>query len=555
MPKYGICDHARESMVCDVVIVGAGPAGLSAAIRLKQMNPSLCVVVLEKAAEVGAHILSGAIVDPVGIDVLLPGWQEEGDHPFKTLVEKDHLIFLTAKSSFCISNFLLPKRMCNSGNFVVSLGQVCRWLADKAEKLGVEIYSGYSAVKFLYNDIGAVNGVITSDMGLGKDGFPGSNYSPGIAILGKYVLIGEGARGSLAKTVIARYSLDKGRSYQKYGIGLKEIWEIDPYNHQSGLVQHFLGWPLDDSTGGGGFLYHLEDGKIAIGFVVHLDYKNPYLSPFEEFQRFKTHPALSKIFLNAKRVSYGARAISEGGMQSVPKLVFPGGALIGCAAGLLNLPSLKGSHNAIFSGIITAEHVDAAIMEGRFNDDLVELDEAWRLGPIGVDLFPVRNVKPLWAKYGTKLGIFLGGFDMWWQQFFSFSLFGTIAHTESDASALEPAVMHNPIEYPPPDNVLTFDRISSIDLSNLRYREQEPCHLQVKDENLLRISELAIYEGPSTRYCPAAVYEWTDNNKTQEYVINAKNCIHCKTCDIKDPDQNIDWIPPEGGSGPLYYDM
>ncbi|RCL02033.1 MAG: electron-transferring-flavoprotein dehydrogenase [Candidatus Tokpelaia sp. JSC189] len=545
----------RESMEFDVVIVGTGPAGLSAAIRLKQINPALSVVVLEKGVEVGAHILSGAVVDPIGIDALLPGWRREEGHPFKTVVTQERFLMLGEKGAWNIPNALMPGILSNRGNFVVSLGNVCRWLARKAEALGVEIYPGFTGVEVLYNKAGAVIGVVTGDMGVKKNGSHGLNYMPGMELLGKYVLIGEGARGSLAKEVIARYALDRECSPQRYGIGLKELWEIDPIYHQSGLVLHSFGWPLDECTGGGSFLYHMEGNKVSVGFVVHLDYKNPYLSPFEEFQRFKTHSAIRGIFTGARRVAYGARALTEGGWQSVPKLIFPGGVLIGCAAGFMNVPRIKGSHNAVLSGMVAAEHVAVAIAKGRAHDEVAGIEDSWRVGVIGRDLLPVRNVKPLWAKYGTKLGMMLGGFDMWCQQLFGFSFFGTMHYKKTDSAMLEPAFLHDPIRYPAPDNVLTFDRLSSIYLSNIRHEDDEPCHLLIKDKKLQEMSELTVYGGPSIRYCPAAVYEWISEGNNKRYVINAQNCIHCKTCDIKDPNQNIEWTSPEGGEGPVYSDM
>lgn len=546
---------ARESMEYDVVIVGAGPAGLAAAIRLKQIDPALAVVVLEKGAEVGAHILSGAVVDPAGIDALLSGWRAEEGHPFRTAVKQDRFLVLTERWAFTLPNALMPGMMANRGNFIVSLGDVCRWLAHKAEALGVEIYPGIAGAGLLYNEAGAVTGVVTGDMGVGKDGAPGPHYVPGMALMGKYMLIGEGARGSLAKRLIARYALDKGRSPQKYGIGLKELWEVAPARSQPGLAQHSFGWPLGNGTGGGSFLYHLEDNKVAVGFVVHLDYKNPYLSPFEEFQRFKTHPAIRDVFTGARRLCYGARALTEGGLQSVPRLVFPGGALIGCAAGFVNVPRIKGSHNAVLSGMTAAEHVAGAIAAGRANDEITDIEKSWRTGAVGRDLYPARNVKPLWSKYGTALGIALAGFDMWWQQLFRFSLFGTMQHAHTDAAALEPAALHRPIHYPPPDAVLTFDRLSSVYFSNTRHAADEPCHLRLRDKELQKTSELDVYGGPSAFYCPAAVYEWVGEGDKKHYVINAQNCVHCKTCDIKDPNQNIDWTPPQGGEGPVYSDM
>ncbi len=545
----------RESMEFDVVIVGAGPAGLSAAIRLKQVNPELSVVVLEKGAEVGAHILSGAVVDPIGIDRLLPGWREESDHPFRTEVTDDHFLLLGPAGSLRLPNIIMPPLMSNHGNYIVSLGNVCRWLAAKAEELGVEIYPGFAATEVLYSDEGAVIGVATGDMGIEKNGEPGPNYARGMALMGKYVLIGEGVRGSLAKQLIARFDLQKDREPQKFGIGIKELWEVKPENHRQGLVQHSFGWPLGMGTGGGSFLYHLEDNLVAVGFVVHLNYKNPYLYPFEEFQRFKTHPAIRGTFEGGKRLSYGARAITEGGWQSVPKLSFPGGALIGCSAGFVNVPRIKGSHNAVLSGLMAADRIAEAIASGRANDEVVEIENDWRRSDIGKDLKRVRNVKPLWSKFGTALGVALGGFDMWTNQLFGFSFFGTLKHGKTDAASLEPASQHRKIDYPKPDGVLTFDRLSSVFLSNTNHEEDQPVHLQVKDMALQKSSELGVYAGPSTRYCPAGVYEWVEKDGEETFVINAQNCVHCKTCDIKDPNQNINWVPPQGGEGPVYPNM
>ncbi|EKF19752.1 electron transfer flavoprotein-ubiquinone oxidoreductase [Nitratireductor pacificus] len=555
----------RESMEFDVVIVGAGPAGLAASIRLKQLDPELSVVVLEKGGEVGAHILSGAVVDPVGIDRLLPDWRQEDDHPFRTPVTEDRFLVLGPAGSLRLPNFMMPPLMNNHGNFAVSLGNVCRWLAGHAEALGVEIYPGFAAAEVLYNDEGAVIGVATGDMGVERDGSHGPNYQPGMALLGKYVLIGEGVRGSLAKQLIARFGLDEGREPQKFGIGLKELWEVKPENHKPGLVQHSFGWPLDMKTGGGSFLYHLENNQVAVGFVVHLNYKNPFLSPFQEFQRFKTHPAIRGVFDGAKRISYGARAITEGGFQSVPKLVFPGGALIGCSAGLVNVPRIKGSHNAVLSGMMAAEHVVEAFAAGRSNDTLEAYENAWRASDIGKDLKKVRNVKPLWSRFGTLLGVGIGGFDMWMNTLFGFSPFGTMKHGKTDAASLAPAAGYKPIDYPKPDGVLTFDRLSSVFLSNTNHEEDQPVHLHVRDMDLQKASEYAVYAGPSSRYCPAGVYEWVDadgNALTDgsdaadaRFVINAQNCVHCKTCDIKDPNQNINWVPPQGGEGPVYTGM
>ncbi|MCB5202860.1 electron transfer flavoprotein-ubiquinone oxidoreductase [Neorhizobium sp. T786] len=544
----------RESMEFDVVIVGAGPAGLSAAIRLKQVNPDLSVVVLEKGAEVGAHILSGAVVDPVGIDRLLPDWRKEEGHPFTTPVTEDQFLVLGPAGSVRLPNMLMPPLMNNHGNYIVSLGLVCRWLAEKAEGLGVEIYPGFAATEVLYDEAGAVRGVATGDMGIEKDGTPGPAFTRGMELHGKYVLIGEGVRGSLAKQLIAKFDLQKDRDVQKFGIGLKELWEVRPENHKAGLVQHSFGWPLGMKTGGGSFLYHLQDNLVAVGFVVHLNYKNPYLHPFEEFQRFKTHPTIAPTFAGAKRISYGARAITEGGYQSVPKLTFPGGALIGCSAGLVNVPRIKGSHNAVLSGMLAAEKIAAAIASGRANDEVVEIENEWRGGDIGKDLKQVRNVKPLWSKFGTALGIALGGLDMWVNQIFGTSPF-TLKHGKTDAQSLEPAARHRRIDYPRPDGVLTFDRLSSVFLSNTNHEEDQPVHLHVKDMDLQKRSELGIYAGPSTRYCPAGVYEWVEKDGEDVFVINAQNCVHCKTCDIKDPNQNINWVPPQGGEGPVYPNM
>ena len=549
----------RESMEFDVVVVGAGPAGLAAAIRLKQLNPEISVVVVEKGSEVGAHILSGAVIDPIGIERLIPEWGADAEAPIKTKVTDDRFYLLGAAGAIRIPNFLMPPLMSNHGNYVVSLGNVCRWLAQRAEALGVEIYPGFAAAEVLYAANGAVVGIATGDMGIGKDGEQKPGFTRGMELRGKYTLFAEGARGSLTKQLITRFKLSEGRDPQKFGIGLKELWKVAPEKHRPGLVQHTFGWPLDGKTGGGSFLYHLEDGQVVVGFVVHLNYENPYIAPFEEFQRFKTHPLIRPTFEGGKRIAYGARALTEGGWQSVPKLTFPGGALIGCTAGFMNVPRIKGSHNAIVSGILAAETLVAALQAGRANDELIAYDEAWRESSIGRDLKPVRNVKPLWSRFGTLLGIGLGGFDMWLNTIFGLSFFGTLKHGKPDSATLKPAAQFKPIAYPKPDGVITFDKLSSVFLSNTNHEEDQPVHLQVRDIALQQNSELGVYAGPSVRYCPAGVYEWVQESSeaggSSRYVINAQNCVHCKTCDIKDPNQNINWVTPEGGGGPNYPNM
>jgi len=546
---------ARESMEFDVVVVGAGPAGLAAAIRLKQINPEISVVVVEKGSEVGAHILSGAVVDPVGIDRLLPEWSADPDNPFKTKVSQDRFYLLGEAGAIRIPNFLMPPLMSNHGNYVVSLANVCRWLAKHAEAQGVEIYPGFAAAEVLYSFDGVVTGVATGDMGIGKDGKPGPSFTRGMELHGKYTVFAEGARGSLTKELIARFKLAAGREPQKFGIGLKEIWKVAPEKHTPGLVQHSFGWPLDNKTGGGSFLYHFEDNQVAVGFVVHLSYENPYIAPFEEFQRFKQHPSIRPTFEGGKRVAYGARALTEGGWQSVPKLTFPGGALAGCAAGFMNVPRIKGSHNAIISGMLAAECIAPALQTGRSNDEIENYEEVWRASAIARDLWPVRNVKPLWSRFGTLIGIALGCFDMWLNTLLRFSPFGTLKHGKPDYATLKPAAQFKPIVYPRPDGVVSFDKLSSVFLSNTNHAEHQPPHLIVRDMELQKTSEHDVYGGPSPRYCPAGVYEWIEEGGGARYVINAQNCVHCKTCDIKDPNQNIDWVAPEGGGGPNYPNM
>ncbi|MGY4477369.1 electron transfer flavoprotein-ubiquinone oxidoreductase [Bradyrhizobium sp. USDA 3364] len=544
----------RESMEFDVVIVGAGPSGLSAAIRLKQLNPELSIVVVEKGSEVGAHILSGAVIDPAGLDKLVPDWREDADCPLKTQVTSDRFYLTTSQGWFRIPNFIMPPLMHNHHCYIGSLGNVCRWLAPKAEALGVEIYPGFAATEVLYDDNGAVRGIATGDMGIAKDGSHKDSYTRGMELLGKYTLFAEGARGSLSKQLIAKYQLDAKSEPPKFGIGLKEVWQIDPAKHKKGRVQHTLGWPLKDKTGGGSFLYHYDDNRVAVGFVVHLNYDDPYLSPFDEFQRFKTHPDVRELFEGGKRLAYGARAITEGGYQSVPRLSFPGGALIGCAAGFVNVPRIKGVHNAMGSGMLAAEHVAAALGAGRANDELVEYENAWRSSSIGKDLFKVRNAKPFLSKFGTMFGMVVSGFDMWCNTL-GFSLFGTQSHAKPDRKTLDPAKQHQPIAYPKPDGKISFDKLSSVFLSNTNHEEDQPVHLKVADMNLQKTSEHDVFAGPSNRYCPAGVYEWVEEGSAPRFQINAQNCVHCKTCDVKDPNGNITWVPPEGGGGPNYEAM
>ncbi|WP_371345202.1 electron transfer flavoprotein-ubiquinone oxidoreductase [Ancylobacter sp. IITR112] len=544
----------REAMEFDVVVVGAGPAGLAAAIRLKQLDADLSVVVVEKGSEVGAHILSGAVVDPSGLDVLFPDWREAADAPLKTPVTDDRFYFLGPAGSLRLPNALLPPLMNNHGAYIGSLGNVCRWLAGKAEALGVEIYPGFAAAEVLYED-GAVVGIATGDMGIGRDGAITDRFTRGMELRAKYTLFAEGARGQLSKQLIAHYGLDAGREPQKYGIGLKELWTVPADKHRPGLVQHSFGWPLDNATGGGSFLYHMEDRQVMVGFVVHLNYANPWLSPFEEFQRFKTHPLVRETLEGGKRISYGARAITEGGYQSVPKLVFPGGALIGCAAGFVNVPRIKGSHNAVHSGMLAAEEVAKALGEGRQHDELAGYEAGWRQSAIGRDLWKVRNAKPLWSKLGTYIGIALGGVDMWLNTLLGVSPFGTLGHGKPDSATLMPAAQAKRIDYPKPDGVVSFDRLSSVFLSNTNHEEDQPIHLKVADMAVQKASEHDVYAGPSARYCPAGVYEWVEEGGEPRYVINAQNCVHCKTCDIKDPNRNITWVAPEGGGGPNYPNM
>jgi electron-transferring-flavoprotein dehydrogenase len=549
---------ARESMEFDVVVVGAGPAGLATAIRLKQQaaeaGAEVSVVVVEKGSEVGAHILSGAVVDPIGLDGLLPDWRSDPDRPLKTEVTADEFMYLGHAGGVKMPNVFMPKLMNNHGNFVGSLGNVARYLGRKAEELGVEIYPGFPAAEVLVED-GKVVGVATGDMGISRNGEPNANFTRGMELRAKYTILGEGARGSLTKQMVERFGLNEGRDHQKYGIGIKELWQVKPEHFQPGLVRHSMGWPLPNNAGGGSWLYHFDDNLVSVGFVVHLNYKNPTLSPFDEFQRFKTHPMVRDVFEGGKRIGYGARAIMEGGWQSVPRLSFPGGCLVGDSAGFVNVPRIKGSHNAILSGMLCADHVFAALQAGRANDEVSSYEEAWRASPIGYDLKRVRNVKPLWSRYGTAAGVALGGLDMWLTEIFGWSPFGTMKHGKPDHECLLPLSSVKPIKYDKPDGVLTFDKLSSVFLSNTNHEEDQPVHLKVKDLGLQKASEHDVYGGPSQRYCPAGVYEWVEGEGGVRYQINAQNCVHCKTCDIKDPNQNINWVTPEGGGGPNYVNM
>ncbi|MFN8722600.1 MAG: electron transfer flavoprotein-ubiquinone oxidoreductase [Rhodospirillales bacterium] len=550
----------RESMEFDVVIVGAGPSGLSAAIRLKQMAAAvggeISVCVIEKGSEVGAHILSGAVVDPIALDELLPDWREDPDRPLRTPVTEDRFLVLSEVGAIRIPNVAMPRLMSNHGNFIVSLGNVCRWLAAKAEALGVEIYPGFAAAEVLFDDAGAVRGVATGDMGVGRDGERTAAYTPGMELHAKYTFFAEGARGSLSKSLMGRFGLRDGVDPQKFGIGLKELWQIDPAKHKPGLVIHSQGWPLSKGANGGSFLYHLEDNQVAVGFVVHLDYENPHLSPFDEFQRFKTHPAIRGFFEGGKRIAYGARAINEGGLQSVPKLVFPGGALIGCAAGFVNLPRIKGTHNAMKTGMLAAEAAFAAVSGGRANDVLEAYEAAWKESWVFEDLWKVRNVKPGF-KWGSLMGTLNGGVQMWANDLGLGRLFArTMRHAKADHESLKPASACAPIAYPKPDGVLTFDRLSSVFVSNTNHEEDQPVHLVLKDPSIPIAYNLPTFDEPAQRYCPAGVYEVVrDDQGTPRFQINAQNCVHCKTCDIKDPTQNIEWRVPQGGGGPSYPNM
>jgi electron-transferring-flavoprotein dehydrogenase len=544
---------ARESMDYDLVIVGGGPAGLSAAIRFKQLLPEGSVCILEKGSEIGAHILSGAVLDPRALNELIPDWKTKGA-PLDTEVTDDRFCFFTRAGAITLPHIIFPPLMSNKGNYIISLSNFCKWLGQQAEALGVEIYPGFPAHDLLIED-GVVKGVITGDLGVAKDGHHKDSYTPGMELRGKYTLFAEGARGSLSKQLGAIFKLHEGREPQKFGIGLKELWELPPGQHRRGLVLHGMGWPLSNDTGGGLFVYHWGENFCSIGFVVHLNYRNPWLDPFLEFQRAKTHPAIARMLAGAKRIGYGARAITEGGTQSVPRLSFPGGALVGCSAGFVNLPRIKGSHNAMKTGMLGAEAVAGALKAGRANDTLEAYDTAYARSWVAEDLRLVRNAKPLWSRLGSVLALPFIGLDLWMNQLFGLSPFGTLSHGKPDFACLDKAAEAQKIVYPKPDGKLTFDRLSSVFLSNTNHEEDQPVHLVLRDPAVPISVNLPEYAEPAQRYCPAGVYEVVEEGADLKFQINAQNCVHCKTCDIKDPSQNITWVTPEGGGGPNYVNM
>ena len=545
----------RESMPYDVVIVGAGPAGLAAGIRLKQLageaGRELSVCILEKGSEVGAHILSGAVIDPKAVDELLPNWRELGSPLTVPVVENHHWV-LTRTGKYSMPHLMMPPFMNNKGTYTASLGNFCRWLAGQAEALGVEIFPGFAAAEILFDEDGSVRGVATGDMGVARDGTHRPDYQPGMELHGRYTFFAEGARGHLTKQLKRLFNLDRESQPQVYGLGLKELWDIDPGKHVPGRVIHTQGWPLDDAWGGG-FLYHQENNQVALGFVVALNYRNPHLSPFEEFQRWKQHPAIREMLEGGRRVSYGARAINEGGWQAVPKLAFPGGALIGCAAGFVNVPRIKGSHTAMKSGMLAAEAAFAAIAAERRGDELSAYEESLRSSWIASELKTVRNVEPLVGRFGGTMGTLLAGIDMWMRTL-KIGLPFTLRH-HPDSETLYRKDLVPPIDYPKPDGVISFDRLSSVFISNTNHEEDQPVHLTLKDPSIPTEVNLPLYDGPEQRYCPAGVYEFVEEASGPRLQINAQNCVHCKTCDIKDPTQNINWVVPEGGGGPNYPNM
>ena len=554
-------DTAREAMEVDVVIVGAGPAGLSAAIRLKQLAGDDChVVVLEKGSEVGAHILSGAVLDPVGLDKLMPDWRDRGA-PIDVPVTEDRFRILGANGEMSIPTALMPPLMSNHGCYVVSMGNVCRWMAEQAEALGVDVFPGMACSELLYDAEGRVTGVVAGEMGRLPDGTPGPNYEPGMELHGKYVMLAEGVRGSLSKEAIARFELDADSDPQKYGLGMKELWEINPAKHVPGRVEHSMGWPLGGNAGGGSFIYHLDNNQVYVGFVVHLDYENPHLFPYMEFQRWKHDPQVAELLSGGKRIAYGARAISEGGWQALPKLTFPGGVLLGCAAGMLNVPRIKGNHNAMLSGKAAGEAAWEAIQSGRARDELEAYEWAVRVRDIGRDLRSVRAVKPLWSRFGMTASLVGGGIDMWVSSILrgigisGVSLLPWLGHRKSDAECTGPAERHAEIEYPKPDGVLSFDRATNVAYSFTNHEDSQPCHLKLTDPTTPIEINLPRYAEPAQRYCPVGVYEVVEEATGPRFQINFQNCIHCKTCDIKDPGRNITWTVPQGGDGPNYPNM